>query len=371
MKDYYEILGVSRTASRDEIKTAYKKLAKKHHPDLNKDDPKAAEHFKEINEAASVLGDDQKRKQYDSMGHAAYQQAGRGGGGPQYQYQDFSGAGFNFDDIFEMFTGGFGGRSRPRTMRGDDLRYDLELDLEEAAFGAKKTITVRKHVPCEHCKGKGAKKTTACSACKGQGVVRQTRQTPFGVFQTTGACRQCEGTGQELHDVCGYCDGSGVVVGDKKIEVSIPAGVDSGTRVRVTGEGDAGPRGTQSGDLYLFITVAAHPVFERKGPDIHLDVPISFPTAVFGGEIVVPTLEGEAKVKIPGGTQTHTVFRLKGKGVYDLEARDTGDEYVRVIVQTPEKLTRKQEQALRDFADDFGEKHPEKSLFAKLKERLG
>jgi molecular chaperone DnaJ len=370
-KDYYETLGVPRSATKEEVKKAYKTLAKKYHPDLNKEHA-AGEKFKEINEAASVLGDDEKRKRYDAVGHSAYQQASRNQGPTpeDVDYSQFRGD-YDFGDIFDMFFGGGGGRGR-RQVRGDDLRYDVELSLEEAAAGSKRTLNLRRHARCDACHGKGGKHVEQCSACRGAGAVRQTRQTPFGVFQTTAPCRQCGGTGQHIKEVCGECDGDGVVQLTKKLEVSIPAGVDEGTRLRVPGEGNAGPRGAPAGDLYLFISVEAHPVFTRKGDDIHIDAPITFPLAAFGGEIEVPTLDGKSKLKIPKGTQSHTVFRLRDKGVTMLQHAGRGDQYVRVIIQTPEKLTKEQEKALHAFAGDGHEDEKlQKSLFGKLKEKFG
>jgi len=366
VRDYYETLGVQRNVSKEEIKKAYKTLAKKYHPDLNKE-ASATDKFKEINEAASILGDDKKREQYDQVGHTAYQQASRNQGPTQGDYSQYSGN-FDFDDIFDFFTG-TGGRGSRRQQRGDDLRYDLGLTLEEAAFGVKKKINMRKHELCTKCHGKGGTNIQECGACHGRGAVRQTRQTPFGIFQTTGPCRACGGQGQQIKNVCDACDGEGVVIGSKSIEVTIPGGVDDGTRVRVTGEGNAGPKGTAAGDLYLFISVEEHSVFLRKGGDIHLDVPISFTLAVFGGEIEVPTLDGKSKLKIPKGTQTHTVFRLREKGVSLLHSHDRGDQYVRAIVQTPEKLTKKQEKALKEFSGEGAEDEKlQKGLFAKLKD---
>ncbi len=353
MPDYYETLGVSKNASREEIKKAYKQLAKKYHPDLNKDNPEAEKKFKEINEAAAILGNDEKRQQYDSMGHDAFSHAGRTGGGSS-GYSDFSGfdfSGMGFEDIFDMFTGGFGGRSRSRQMRGDDLRYDIELTLKEATFGTTKEIKVRKHVACEECDGRGGEDVQTCHTCGGRGVVTQQRRTPFGIFQSTTTCRQCSGSGQEIKNECDFCSGTGLQVGTQKIKVDIPEGVDTGNRIRVTGKGDAGPRGSTPGDLYLFITVEADEVFKREGNDINIDAPITFTTAVFGGKIRVPTLDGEAEVKIPSGTESHTIFRLKNKGVPYLNHGGRGDQYVRVIVQTPTKLTKKQEKALKEYAD--------------------
>lgn len=367
-KDYYEILGVNRDATRDEIKKAYKKLAKKYHPDLN-DGEEAEKKFKEINEAAAVLGDEEKRKQYDSVGHDAFEQAGRGGaGGFDFSGFDFSGFGGSFEDIFEMFTGGFGGRGRTR-QRGEDLRYDIELTLLEAADGVEKEITLRKKVPCSTCDGKGGSGIEQCGTCKGHGIVRQTRRTPFGVFQTTGTCPQCNGAGSEFKNPCSTCNTQGTVTDRTNLNVQIPAGVDNGTRVRIPGEGDAGPRKSQPGDLYLFVHVKPHPLFRRDGNDIHLDAPIDFTTAVFGGTITVPTLKGEAKVKIPKGTQTGTKFRLQDKGVPDVRTGRRGSQYVRLKIETPQKLTKKQEKALKEYAN-LSDTEPHKGLFDKLKEKL-
>jgi len=370
-KDYYKTLGVDKNASRDEIKSAYKRLAKKHHPDLNKDDSSAAEKFKEINEAAAVLGDEEKRQQYDSMGHDAFEHAGRGGGFNQdfsgFDFSGFQQGGFDFDSIFDMFTGGFsGGR---RTRRGDDLRYDVTLTLEEAAEGVAQRISLRKLVVCTSCAGAGGKGQKQCASCHGHGVVRQARRTPFGVFQTQTTCKTCEGSGESFDTLCDTCDGQGRVSKTVQLDVDIPAGVDNGTRVRVSGEGDAGPRGSRAGDLYLFITVKPHPVFQREGNDIVLDAPVSFSTAVFGGEITVPTLSGDANVKIPRGTQSHTMFRLRGKGMPNVHGHGHGDAYVRVMLETPEKLTKKQEQALKEYAD-LVDNEPHMGLFKKLKEKL-
>lgn len=364
-RDYYEILGVPKGASRDEIKKAYKKLAKQYHPDLNKDDPKAAEKFKELSEAASVLGDEERRKQYDQMGHAAFEQAGRGQGFSGFDFSDFQqGFGFDFGDIFEMFTGGSG---RTRQRRGDDLRYDIEITLEEAADGVERTLKLRKHVPCQECHGQGGQGVKQCPTCHGRGMVRQTRRTPFGVFQTSGTCRECGGSGEIIEQLCEYCEGHGIITGTKEIKVDVPAGVDEGTRVRIAGEGDAGPRGAQPGDLYLFVHMRDHPIFKREHNDIYLDAPVSFPTLVFGGDITVPTLGGEAKVHIPKGTQTGTMFRLRGKGLPDVHGRGKGDQYVRTVVETPEKLTKKQEKALKEYAE-MTDNEPHKGLFRKIKE---
>lgn len=364
-KDYYAILGVSKDASREEIKKAYKKLAKKYHPDVNKE-PEAEQKFKDVNEAAAVLGDEEKRRQYDSVGHDAFTQGARSGGG--FSGFDFSGFGadMDFGDIFESFFGGGFGDMFGRRRRGADLRYDLDLTLKEAAEGVSKSIRVRKKSTCGACGGTGGEKTEQCGTCRGQGRVRQMQRTPFGVFQTTTACPECRGQGIRIVTPCGQCGGDGVVVETRELNVDIPAGVEEGSRLRVPGEGEAGPRG--NGDLYVFISVKQHPLFERQGRDLLLEAPITFFQAVFGDEIQVPTLDGKAKLKIPAGTQSGTTFRLRGKGIPSLHGGGRGDELVTVQVETPKKLTKKQREALERASDAFGDKRPSKGLFEKLKE---
>jgi len=377
-KDYYETLGVGRGASREEIKKAYKRLAKKYHPDVNKDDPDAEKKFKEINEAAAILGDEEKRRQYDAMGHDAFAQGARGGAGAGFNGFDFSGfsTGANFDDIFENlddifgFGSAFGGRRSSRS-RGADLRYDLRITLEEAAFGAKRRISIRKRSVCSVCKGSGGKRVESCATCHGTGYVRQTRRTPFGMFQTKSACPSCGGSGTVILEPCPACDGSGTVLESKELEVEIPAGVEDGSRLRIPGEGEAAGHGGRAGDLYIFISVKPHPVFERHGNDIYLEAPITFSQATFGAEIELPTLDGKAKLKIPAGTQSGTLFRLRGKGVGSLHGRGRGDQLVRVSVVTPKRLTKNQERLLKELAEEFGDPSaPQKGLFARLKDHL-
>ena len=366
MKDYYETLGVSRNASKADIKKAYKKLAKKYHPDLNKESG-SDQKFKEISEAASVLGNDEKRAQYDRIGHNAYQQSGGGA-----NYQDFSdfGGGAGFDDIFDMFFGGgFSGRStRTRRRRGEDLQYPVEITLEEAAKGVTKEFTIKKKVTCTTCKGKGGHSVKTCPTCQGSGHIRQARRTPFGTFQSTAVCPTCHGEGEVIEDVCKTCSGEGTVYEKKTIRVDIPAGVETGTQLRMSNEGNAVKNGT-NGDLYIAISVKAHPVFERRGDDILLTVPISFTQAVFGDDIIVPVLGGEAKLKVPQGTQSHTKFRLKNKGIKSLH-HTTGDQIITAVVETPKKLSKKQEEALREYMKASGEEPPIKGLFKKLKQYL-
>ena len=347
-KDYYKILGVSKNATKDEVKKAYKRLAKKYHPDLNKDDPDAESKFKEINEAAAILADDEKRSQYDQFGTAESPFGGVGG----FNFEDIM-SGFDFDSIFESFFGGniFGGRRRgPR--RGSDLRYDMEITLEEAAQGTKKTIAVPRAETCPECKGTGAKSDADivnCPDCEGTGVSRRTMRTPFGMFSTQTTCRRCHGEGSMIKNPCKKCHGEGKIEITRKIEISIPAGAETGTNLRIHGEGEAGERGAETGDLYVIIHQKKHKLFERHGNDIYTEVPVSFVTAALGEEIEVPTLESKAKLKIPAGTQTDTVFRMKGKGIPSLHGYGKGSELIKVIVETPKKLTKKQKELLKEF----------------------
>ncbi len=368
-KDYYQVLGVSKDASREEIKKAYKHLAKRHHPDVNKD-AGAAEKFKEINEAAAILGDEEKRRQYDSLGHDAFTRGQKGGGGFNADFSGFS-ADMDFDDIFESFFGGsfFGGGGRRRgAHRGADLRYDMSLSLEEAAFGVKKRFTVRKKSSCAACNGSGGAKTETCRTCHGAGAVQQTQRTPFGYFQTTRPCPACRGEGKMILEPCRECDGEGTVLEKKELEVEIPAGVDDGSRLRVAGAGESS-KGGKPGDLYVFLSVEPHRLFRRQGDDVLLEAPVTYTQAVFGDEVEVPTLDGAARLKIPPGTQSGTIFRLRGKGVARLHSHGRGDELVTVQVETPTKLTKRQEELLKELAGTFGDKD-KKGLFGKIKERL-
>jgi molecular chaperone DnaJ len=356
-KDYYKILGVKKEATKEEIKKAYKKLAKKYHPDLNKD-PEAAEKFKEVNEAAAVLADPQKRQQYDQFGTADF---GQGAGG--FDFRNFASQGFDFDSIFEnLFSGfgfgGFGGR-RQRSRRGRDLLFDLTITLEEAAKGTKKKIEIDKLVECEKCKGTGAEKGSkmkTCEQCNGTGVSRQTRRTPFGVFQTQTACRQCQGRGEYIEDPCPECQGQGRHEKEVEIEVKVPAGVAEGTQLRVKGEGEAGFQGSAAGDLYLRIHVKPHKIFERQGRELYIKAPLPFTTACLGGELEVPTLDGKTKIKIPAGTQSGVIFRIKDKGMPDLHGYGKGGLNVEVYIDVPKKLTKKQKEALKSFDKDTKKK---------------
>lgn len=366
-KDYYKILGVGKNASKEEIKAAYKKLAKQYHPDLNKS-PDAAEKFKEINEAAAVLGDEQKKTQYDQFGAAGEQFQGGFSG---FDFSDFmsdiGGFGMDFDSIFENFFGGgqYGGRTR-RRQRGSDLRYDMEIELEDAAFGATKTISIPRLEECERCHGTGAEGKSDiinCDQCGGRGVETRTQRTPFGLFSTTTNCRKCKGQGKYIKNKCQECDGKGVVRKTRKIEINIPKGAVDGTNLRVQGEGEAGEKGVSAGDLYIVIRVKQHKIFERHGNDIYIKVPLIFTTAALGGETEVPTLKGKASLKIPSGTQSSTVFRMKGLGIPDLHSHHAGDENVEVFITVPEKLTSKQKKLLEEFERESGKKGFMKEMF--------
>ena len=350
-KDYYKILGVSKSATKEEIKNAYKKLAKQYHPDLNKN-PDAAEKFKEINEAAAVLGDEQKRAQYNQYGSAGPQFRG-GAGFEGFDFSDFmsESGGFDFDSIFENFFGGSGQRTR-RKQRGSDLRYDMEIELADAAFGATKTINIPAAAECSRCHGTGAENPDdiiTCAECNGRGVTTRTQRTPFGLFSTTATCRKCRGQGKYVKHACKECGGRGVVEKTRNIEIKIPPGSIDGTNLRIQGAGEAGERSAGSGDLYIVINIKPHKIFERHDSDIYIKVPISFTTAALGGEIEVPTLKGKAALKIPAGTQSNTIFRMKHQGIPDLRSHHVGDENVEVIISVPENLTRKQKKLLEDF----------------------
>jgi len=358
-KNYYKILGVGKNAAKEEIKAAYKRLAKQYHPDLNKS-ADAAEKFKEINEAAAVLGDEQKKSQYDQFGAAGEQFQGFSGFDFSDVMSDIHGFGFDFDSIFENFFGG--GRSSGRVrrrQRGSDLRYDLEIELEDAAFGAVKTISIPRLEECSGCNGTGAESSSdivACDECGGKGVSTRTQRTPFGLFSTTTTCRKCRGEGRHIKNECPECDGRGAVRKTRKIEVKIPAGAMDGTNLRVQSEGEAGEKGLESGDLYIVIHVKPHKIFERHGNDVYLKVPVSFTTSALGGEIEVPTLKGKASLKIPAVTQSNTVFRMKGLGIPELHSHHIGDENVEVYITVPEKLTKKQRQLLEEFDRESGNK---------------
>ncbi|MBR5582042.1 MAG: molecular chaperone DnaJ [Phascolarctobacterium sp.] len=358
-RDYYEVLGVSKTATQDELKKAYRKLARKYHPDLNKDNEEAAEKFKECNEAYSVLSDDQKRAQYDQFGHAAFENGGMGGGGGFGGAGGFGGfGGSGMEDIFDMFFGGQGGRGGSRAksgpQRGADLRFDLEITFEEAAFGLEKEINLYRDETCDHCHGEGAEpgsKVESCPECNGTGYVRFTQNTMFGQMVNERPCSRCKGEGKIISEPCKECRGKGTVKRNKKLKVKIPAGVDNGSRLRVSGEGEAGAKGGPSGDLYVYLYVKPHKFFERDGTTVLCEVPIKIVQATLGADIKVPTLDGQVTMKVPEGTQPGKVLRLKGKGIPSLRGGGRGDQLVRIKVVVPTKLSDKQKDALRKFAD--------------------
>ena len=370
--DYYEVLSVSRDASDQELKAAYRKLAMQHHPDRNPDDPSAEDKFKECSEAYSVLSDPEKRAAYDRYGHAAFN-GGGGGGNP------FTGGGFNgaqdlgdiFGDLFgEMFNmGGGGGRKASREQRGRDLRYDLTLEFEEAVFGKEKEITIRRMETCADCRGTGAAKGKAavtCTQCGGRGQQRFQQ----GFFSVARTCSVCGGTGTLIVDPCTTCRGETRVQTEHKILVKVPAGVEQDTRIRYQGEGEAGKFGGPAGDLYVVLNVKAHKFFARDGDDLHCVMPISFPQAALGTELEIQTLEGPASIKVPEGTQSGKAFRLRGKGVPHLNSHGKGDLIVEVRVQTPNKLNKQQKELLRQLSETMVVENTPSSpgLFEKVKE---
>jgi molecular chaperone DnaJ len=368
-RDYYEILGVQRTATEAEMKASYRKLAMKWHPDRNPGDKDCEAHFKEINEAYDVLKDDQKRAAYDRFGHAAFEQ---GGGGAAHGFgADFASS---FSDIFEDLFGMSGGR-RGRgggRERGADLRYNMEITLEEAYLGKTAQVRIPTSVTCEACSGSGAKagsKPKTCATCGGAGKVRHTQ----GFFTLERTCVACQGRGQVIDNPCPNCAGSGRVTRERTLSVNVPAGVEDGTRIRLAGEGEAGIRGGGQGDLYIFLSIAPHQFFQRDGADLHCRVPISMVTAALGGGFDVPTIDGgQTRVKVPEGTQSGRRFRLGAKGMPVLRARETGDMYVQVLVETPQKLTKRQKELLQEFEQQSStETQPEAAgFFSKVKEFL-
>ncbi|MBV8051837.1 MAG: molecular chaperone DnaJ [Acidobacteriaceae bacterium] len=344
-RDYYEVLGVAREASEQEIKSAYRKLALQYHPDRNPNNPDAEEKFKECSEAYAILADADKRAAYDRYGHAAVSGAGAAGYDPTV-FQDFSeifGDFFGFGDLF-----GGGGRRRSRAQRGADLREDISLAFEEAVFGKETQVNVRRHETCEECRGSGAaagKSPVSCRSCGGRGQVRYQQ----GFFTMARTCPTCQGAGSVITDPCAKCKGEGRVLRQRVVDAKIPAGVEDGTRIRFTGLGEAGPFGGPAGDLYLVLHVKEHPFFEREGTDLHCVIPISFTQAALGTEIEVPTLDGEYNLKVPEGVQSGTTMRVRGKGVPVLNGHGKGDLFVELRVQTPTKLNKRQREVLQEL----------------------
>lgn len=371
-RDYYEVLGVDKSASPDEIKKAYRRLAKKYHPDLNPDDKEGAEaKFKEVTEAYEVLSDPGKKQQYDQFGHAAFDQTAGGGG---------YGGGFGgFDDVSDIFSsffgGGFGrGSQTPNApRRGRDITQNIDLSFEEACFGTEREITVNHLEKCDQCGGSGAAHGTSpstCPTCHGTGQVKTVQRTPLGNFQSVRTCDTCGGKGTIIKEPCSACGGRGSVRRGKKVRVKIPAGIDNGQQVYVRGEGDAGTNGGANGDMILIVRVRAHKLFVRQGYDILCDYPISFVQATLGSEIQVPTIDGMVSYNVPEGTQSGTVFRLKGKGVQKLNSSQRGDQYVTIKVEIPKGLSEHQKSILRQFDEnvDPSKYKQRKSFFEKLKD---
>ena len=377
-RDYYEVLGVSKSASEQELKSAYRKLAMKYHPDKNQGDKEAEAKFKEINEAYEVLSDAEKRKLYDQFGHAGVNQNGGGYGGfGQGGFEGFGGFG-GFEDIFsEMFGGGFGSSQRRKAgpRKGADIRVDVDLKFEEAAFGVEKEIEFLRSDDCPTCNGSGAapgKGTKTCSKCGGSGEIRYSQRTLFGESISVRECDSCNGTGKIPEEVCHTCKGKTKVRKKHRVKVKIPAGVDSGNVLTVRGEGNQGEKGGPRGDVQVYMRVSSHKLFDRDGDDVIYEMHISFATATFGSEVTVPTLDGKVKYKIEPGTQSGTVFRLKGKGIPVLQGYGRGDQYVKVIVDVPTKLSDSQKKALREFAKEMGEEidPDKKNFFNKMKDAL-
>jgi len=358
-KDYYEILGVSRDASQEEIKKAYRRLAKKYHPDLNKDGG-SAEKFKQIAEAYEVLSDPEKRAQYDRFGHVGPEQ------GFDFDFRDFRrareafeefGFGTAWEDLFDLFFGeGMRTRARPRqrsrAQRGEDLEYKLRLTLEDAAQGTRVKVTVPRYVVCDRCGGTGREPGSGvrvCPTCNGSGQVEYRRRTMLGSFVNVMTCERCEGTGEIIETPCQRCDLKGRVWEESRISIKVPPGVDTGSRLRLAGEGNAGLQGGPPGDLYIVVEIAPHDVFERKGDDLYVEVPITFPQAALGATIKVPTLFGEEELEIPPGTQSGKTFILRGKGIPHLRGRGRGDQYVTIRVEVPKRLSRRQRELLEEL----------------------
>ena len=362
-RDYYEVLGLNNSSSEDEIKKAYRKLARQYHPDVNKASD-AEEKFKEVKEAYDILSDPQKRNMYDQYGHAGTDPNAGGFGG-----QDFGGG---FGDIFDMFFGG-GGRRNPNAPRqGSDLQYTLTLEFKEAIFGIEKDIEIPKDQECDKCHGAGAEpgtKVETCHTCRGTGQQEQISNTPFGRVMNRRVCSSCGGKGNLIKVKCTECRGAGTVRKRRKIHLNIPAGVDEGAQLRVTGEGEPGTNGGPPGDLYVVLRVKGHEFFERDGNHINCEVPVNFAQAALGDEIEVPTIDERVKLKIPAGTQTGTLFRIRGKGVPFLRRSGRGDQHVRIIVVTPTNLSEKQKELLREFGEISGVKasEEESSFFDKMK----
>ncbi|NLL05141.1 MAG: molecular chaperone DnaJ [Clostridiaceae bacterium] len=378
-RDYYEVLGIDKSASDADIKKAYRKLAKQYHPDMNPGNKEAEAKFKEANEAYEILSDSQKRAQYDQFGHAGFEQGGFGGfGGFEGGFGDFGG----FGDIFETIFGGsgFGGRTSSRTrngpQKGADLKSSVDISFEEAAFGVEREISINRMEHCEKCEGSGSKpgtKPSTCQHCNGTGQIQYKQRTPFGQFVNIKTCDVCHGEGKVITNPCDACNGKGRIRKPKKIKINIPAGIADGQTIRLEREGEPGSKGGPSGDLYISVRVKPHAIFQRQGNDVICEIPITFVQAALGTELEVPTIDGKVKYQVPEGTQTGAVFRLKNKGIPFLRGNGRGDQYVKVQVEVPKKLNEKQKAILREFAEVSGDEVHEqrKTFFDKMKNALG
>ena len=377
-RDYYEVLGVSKGASEDELKKAYRKLAMKYHPDRNKNNPEAEEKFKEVNEAYEVLSDSNKRQRYDQFGFAGVDPSyggGAGGAGGGFEGFDMGDLG----DIFgSFFGGGFGGGSRSSRrnapQRGDSIRTTVMLSFEEAAFGCDKEIQIERIENCPECGGSGAKKGTqpeTCSRCHGSGYIQQTQRTPLGVFSSNSPCPDCRGTGKIIKERCPKCGGSGKVRKKKTLSVHIPAGIDDGQSISLRGQGHAGTNGGPAGDVYITVGIRPHPLFTRNGYDVLCEIPVTFSQAALGDTLTVPTIDGKVEYTIPEGTQPGTVFRLRGKGIQSVNGRGRGDQYVNIQLEVPKKLSERQKELLKEFDSiSTEENHQKKKAFRETWERL-
>lgn len=370
-RDCYEILGISKSATDDEIKKAYRKMAKKYHPDVNPDDKAAEEKFKEVNEAYSILSDPEKKANYDRFGYAGVDPSAGGGGFGG----GFSG-GFDMGDIFDMFGGMFGGGMRGTNpnapMRGDDVGLRLTIDFDDAIFGCKRDVSFTRIEHCADCGGSGAAKGTSaqtCRKCNGRGVINVQRRTPFGVMQSTTECDECRGKGKIIKEPCKTCRGSGTVRKSKTLEVNIPAGIDNRQRIALHGQGNCGENGGPAGDLVIEVSIRRHELFEREGFNLHLELPITFADAALGAKVVIPIPGGSGELTIPEGTQSGTTFSVRGKGVPKLNGKGNGDLLVTVVIETPKGLTKKQKELLEEFNESTKEKNhaKRKSFFDKFK----
>ena len=387
-RDFYEVMGVPKNASDDDLKKAFRKLAKKYHPDLNPGDKEAEKRFKEVNEAYEVLSDKSKRARYDQFGHAGVDPSYSGGASGGRGYGGFGGFGrspfgqemeFDLGDIFNSFFGGFGGgrsSSHNAPRRGSDTEVVLNISFEEAAKGCRKKIQYQNISACKDCGGSGAQRGSSpktCPACSGMGQVMVSQRTPFGVMQTSRTCDRCSGSGKIIDNPCRTCSGKGRVRMSKEVEVDVPAGINNEQVLNVRGHGDAGINGGGSGDLHVYVSVRPHPVFERKGDDVWCEIPLTFTQAALGDDVVVPTLDGKVEYHVHEGTQPGDVFKLKGKGINHLRGRGRGDQFVKVNIEVPRHLSQRQKELLKEFDDSSHERNYQgrKTFFDKLKELFG